>query len=166
MKTRICRSPSGRHGTRGSRAGAAGFSMIEVLIALLVMAFGLLSFALMQTVNLRYTHSANIRTQATNLAFDMLDQMRSNRLTVVQYTNATFAAGSVPGTACTRVVAATVTVADNIARWRCQVVAALGPQAAATVNYAPGSGIANVTLTWSDRLAVDPNTTFATATQL
>ena len=62
-------------------AHAAGFSMIEVLIALLVLAFGLLGFALLQTLNLRYTQSANTRTQATNLAYDLLDQMRSNRLT-------------------------------------------------------------------------------------
>ncbi len=158
--------PLHRNAARSARSRAAGFSMIEVLIALLVLAFGLLGFALMQTLNLRYTQSANTRTQATNLAFDMLDQMRSNRLTVVQYTNATFTAGSVSGAGCTRVVGATVSVAQNIARWRCQVVAALGPQAAATVNYAPGSGIANVTLTWGERLTNDPNTTFATATQL
>lgn len=157
---------SNRRTFNGARSKASGFSMIEVLIALLVLAFGLLGFALMQTLNLRYTQSANTRTQATNLAFDILDQMRSNRLTSVQYTGATFAAGAVSGAGCSRIVAATVTVAQNIDRWRCQVVAALGPQAAATVVYAPVSGIANVTLTWGDRLTVDPNTTFATATQL
>jgi len=166
MKTRILPLRLRRQAVRGSRSRAAGFSIIEVLIALLVLAFGLLGFALMQALNLRYTQSANTRTQATNLAFDMFDQMRSNRLTMLQYTNATFARGAVSDAGCTRIVAASVTVADNIARWQCQVVAALGPQAAATVNYAPGSGMANITLTWGERLAADPNTTFLTATQL
>ena len=41
---------------RPRRAGRqSGFSMIEVLIALLVLAFGLLGLAFMQTLNLRYT---------------------------------------------------------------------------------------------------------------
>lgn len=140
-----------------------GFSMIEVLVSLLVLAFGLLGFALLQTLNLRYTQSANYRTQATNLAYDMLDQMRANRLTTTQYTGASFAAGGASGTACTRPVNA-VTVAQNITRWQCQVVAALGPTAAANVTFA--AGVATVTLTWGERLAVDPNTTFVVATRL
>ena len=142
---------------------AGGFSMIEVLISLLVLAFGLLGFALLQTLNLRYTQSANYRTQATNLAYDMLDQMRANRLTTAAYAGATFAVGGASGANCTRPVA-TVTVPQNIARWQCQVVAALGPQAAATVTIA--AGVANVTLTWGERLAVDPNTTFVVTTRL
>ncbi len=152
-----------RMGSLQPGARAAGFSMIEVLIALLVLAFGLLGFALLQTLNLRYTQSANYRTQATNLAYDMLDQMRANRLTTTQYTGATFAVGGASGANCTRPVAA-VTVAQNISRWQCQVVAALGPQSAATVTFA--AGIATVTLTWGERLAVDPNTTFAVASRL
>lgn len=149
---------------RGRRIGnAKGFSLIEVLIALLVLAFGLLGFALLQTLNLRYTQSANYRTQATNLAYDLLDQMRANRLTTAAYTTASFAAGSVSGAGCTRPVAA-VTEAQNVARWQCQVVAALGDQAAANVTFA--AGVANVTLTWGDRLTVDPNTTFVVTSRL
>ena len=65
---------------RPRRAGRqSGFSMIEVLIALLVLAFGLLGLAFMQTLNLRYTKSAQQRTQAVNLASELLDTMRANR---------------------------------------------------------------------------------------
>ena len=147
---------------------ASGFSMIEVLIALLVLAFGLLGFALLQTLNLRYTQSSNYRTVATNLAYDLLDQMRASRLTTQRYTAATFAAGSVTATACSRPTGAGVTEAQNITRWQCQVVSALGPQAAANVTYMPGtsSGIARVSITWGERLAASPNTTFVVTTQL
>jgi len=56
-----------------------GFSLIEVLIAILVLGVGLLGFALMQTMNVRFVQSANYRTQATNLTYEMLDQLRVNR---------------------------------------------------------------------------------------
>ncbi|KGT84573.1 pilus assembly protein PilV, partial [Xanthomonas vasicola] len=56
-----------------------GFSLLEVLIAIVVLAFGLLGFALLQTANVRFVQSSNYRTQATNLAYDLMDQMRSNR---------------------------------------------------------------------------------------
>lgn len=62
----------------GGRRAAGGFSMIEVLITIIVLAFGLLGFALLQTMNVRFVQSANYRTQATNLAYDLIDQMRAN----------------------------------------------------------------------------------------
>src|SRR5690554_8062465 len=81
---------------------ASGFSMIEVLVSLLVLALGLLGFALLQTMNLRYTQSADYRTHATNLAYELADQMRANRLSAADYTAATFAAGTVAGGNCGR----------------------------------------------------------------
>ena len=64
----------------GGHARSRGFSLIEVLIALLVLAFGLLGFALLQTMNVRFVQSANYRTQATNLSYELLDQIRINRI--------------------------------------------------------------------------------------
>lgn len=48
---------------------SGGFTLLEVLIAIIVLAFGLLGFALLQTMNVRFVQSANYRTQATNLAY-------------------------------------------------------------------------------------------------
>ena len=62
------------HCTRRQR----GFSMIEVLIALLILAIGLLGIAHMQASGMRSTHGAYLRTQATFLAGDILDSMRAN----------------------------------------------------------------------------------------
>lgn len=148
---------------RRGRVFSAGFSMIEVLIAIVVLALGLLGFALLQTMNLRYTQSANYRTQATNLAYDLLDQMRANNLTAAAYAAATFAPGTVSGADCTRPTAV-ITVAQSIARWQCQVVEALGAEASATVTYIPGIGTANVTIVWDERL--DTDATFEVETQL
>jgi type IV pilus assembly protein PilV len=80
---------------RRLRAVPGGFTLIEVLVAIVVLAFGLLGFALLQTMSVRFTQSANYRTQATNLAYDLIDQMRANRFQAAWYSTASFSAGSV-----------------------------------------------------------------------
>lgn len=134
------------------RKQQTGFSMIEVLIAVLVLAVGLLGFALLQTMNLRFTQSANYRTEATNLAYDLLDQMRANRFRAGQYagvSGADFQPGTLAYAPCSRPVADAATIAGNITRWQCQVVEALGPTAGAAVTYV--NGVVRVTITWGDQ---------------
>lgn len=151
--------------------GQAGFSMIEVLVAVLVLALGLLGFALLQTMNLRFTQSANYRTEATNLAYDLLDQMRANRFQAGQYAGAAgagFAPNSLAYAPCSRPVAGAATIAANITRWQCQVVEALGPTAGAAVTYV--DGVVTVTIAWGDQRwdEVDPDaaTAFVVETRL
>ena len=56
-----------------------GFSMIEVLVTVLILAIGLLGLAGLQTTALRSNHSALLRSQATVLAYDIADRLRANR---------------------------------------------------------------------------------------
>ncbi len=55
-----------------------GLSLIEVLIAMLILAIGLLGIAAMQAITLRNSQSAFDRTQAVVLSYAMLDRMRAN----------------------------------------------------------------------------------------
>ncbi len=153
-------------GRRFSRHSARGFTLIEVMIAVLVLALGLLGFALLQTMSVRFSQSANYRTQATNLAYDLLDQMRANRLSAAQYTAATFVAGAGAGANCDRPVGVNVDVAANIGRWQCQVAEALGEGSSANVTFVGGE--ATVVLTWGDARAdaANPNTSFQVRTRL
>lgn len=132
----------------GGRRAAGGFSLIEVLIAILVLAIGLLGFALTQTMSLRFANGANQRTQATNLAYDLLDQMRANRLVAAQYQGASFGAGEVSPTGCDREAAGAMTVEQNIDRWQCQAARALGPEASA--NVAIVNGLVTVDIAWNE----------------
>jgi type IV pilus assembly protein PilV len=64
----------------GARSGRQrGASLIEVLISMLILALGLLGFAGMHMVGLKSNHSAQLRSQATLLAHDLADRMRSAR---------------------------------------------------------------------------------------
>lgn len=57
----------------------SGFSLIEVLIALLVVAIGLLGLASLQARGLKFNHDAYVRSQATNMIYDVVERMRARR---------------------------------------------------------------------------------------
>src|SRR5512138_827355 len=61
------------------REPAAGFTLIEVLIALVVLAIGMLGIAAVYLEGLRASRDALLRTQAVILAADMGDRIRANR---------------------------------------------------------------------------------------
>jgi len=56
----------------------AGFTLIEVMVAVLVMSIGLLGLASLQATSLRFNNDSSAQTQATYLANDMVDRMRTN----------------------------------------------------------------------------------------
>lgn len=68
------RWPTIEHG-----APQAGISLIEVLIAVLVLSVGLLGIAGLQWNSLQFNHSSLLRSQATSLAYDMTDRLRAQR---------------------------------------------------------------------------------------
>ncbi len=55
-----------------------GFSLIEVLVALLVLSIGLMGLAALQITSLQFNTGSYFRTQATFLAYDIVDRMRAN----------------------------------------------------------------------------------------
>ena len=57
----------------------AGFSLIEVLVAVLLLSIGLLGLATLQTTSLQRENSSAQRVEALNHAYDLLDRMRANR---------------------------------------------------------------------------------------
>lgn len=143
----------------------AGFTLIEVLIALLVLAIGLLGYALLQTSTVRFTQSANYRTQATVLTYELIDQMRSNRLMASTYLGDYEAELDpevcVPGTGANR------TSDDFRAAFECRLARALGDDATANASMGSGGELV-VTVAWGDeRWDVSaPETRFEARTHL
>lgn len=127
-----------------SRSRQRGISLLEVLITIIIMAFGLLGLALLQTMNLRYTQSANYRTVATNLSYEALDLVRINNIMKRTYSETAYVSGGTP-TACT--IAATFDPAANIARWHCQVSQML-PGGESQVSVV--GNVATVRVRWTD----------------
>lgn len=61
-----------------------GISLIEVLITLVVLSIGLLGIAALQTISLRSAQVSYQRTQAVNLAYEVLDVARANWFAIEQ----------------------------------------------------------------------------------
>lgn len=130
-----------RHGSQ------AGFSLIEVLIALLVLAVGLLGLALTQTMSLRYTKSAEQRTKAATLANSILDAMRSNRTELAAYVveESQFSGVDASG-GCER--SSAMNASANLQRWMCEVRESLGPDATGSIRL-DGAGV-QVSIRWNE----------------
>lgn len=93
-----------------------GATLIEVLVTVIVLAIGLLGLARLQASGTKFNHAAYLRSQATNLAYDMADRMRANlggNYTTVRtdvFTSAT-------GPECSQVLGA-VTAARDVNQWK------------------------------------------------
>lgn len=60
------------------RSDERGFTLIEVLIAILITAIGVLGIAGLQAYTLKSTHGSNLRSVATRQAYEIADAMRAN----------------------------------------------------------------------------------------
>jgi type IV pilus assembly protein PilV len=56
----------------------SGMTLVEVLISVLVLAIGLLGAAAIQLNALKYTDSSTMTSQASFIAYDMMDRIRAN----------------------------------------------------------------------------------------
>lgn len=63
----------------------AGFTLMEILIALLVVSVALIGVASLQMRGQQINHVAYLRTQATFMAYDIMDRMRLNSENAKQY---------------------------------------------------------------------------------
>lgn len=141
-----------------------GFTMIEVLVALVVLSVGLLGLAGMQLTGLRNNTSAYSRSQATLMAYDIIDRMRANTagITAGGYdTIQTKGAGAnCPANtdACTTAAAGCTPAqlaAQDIYEW-CQLFNATPPLLANSSGTVTRAGNTfTVSVTWPDREAAD-----------
>lgn len=126
-----------------------GLTLIEVLVAVVVLGLGLLGLALLQTTTLRMIQSSNQRTLATELAYDALDAVRAGgRPFISLYSVNMGGAPSAGGCA----MPANLLPASVVAQWQCKVATALpGGQGAIALTTA-GTGTATITVTvkWID----------------
>lgn len=67
------------HNQQLPHASPAGFAMLEVLVAIVIISFGLLGLAGLQITGLRNNHSAHLRSIATQQAYDMAERIRANQ---------------------------------------------------------------------------------------
>ena len=67
--------------------GEAGFTLLESMMAAIVLGIGLIALAGMQGIALSRNVDANELTLASNLAADMVERIQYNRRNAIAYTN-------------------------------------------------------------------------------
>ena len=124
---------------------APGFSLIEVLVAVLVVAVGVLGVAGLQLVTMRTNTGSLMRTQANQYAYNIIDRMRANAAT--DYQIAMAAAPPVAAVDCDAAVCSSGQMANfDRARWLADVATLPSGDASIVLD----GSIVIVTLQWDD----------------
>jgi type IV pilus assembly protein PilV len=82
-----------------------GFTLVEVLVSLVILSLGLMGIAKLMLYSSHSNDSAYLRSQATNLAYQMLDSMRANSAAISSYAVVSAATLAPPGVNCVGAVA-------------------------------------------------------------
>ena len=154
-----------------------GFTLIEVLIAMLVLAVGLLGLAGLQATSLSNSQSAYNRSQATQLAYELADNMRANIPGVATYTSMLPSAATVQANCLTPTGCTPAQMAQNdLYQWNCavaggcQTIAAALPGGVGTITVAVvgGVNVYTIKIIWTDKNnnGVPVPTTFQTSFRL
>lgn len=142
-----------------SRRHNQGYSLLEVLITVLIMSFGLLGLAGLQMKGLNYSHGANLRLLATQQAYDMTDRMRANMAGMLNgnYDNISASIPGDPGCVSSYCSPAQMATYDAF-RWNTDN-AALLPSGRGTVTRSVN--IFTVTVSWDDERSGTANKSFS-----
>ena len=120
-----------------------GFTLLEVLVAMVVLSVGLLGLAGLMGASMRNNQSASQRTQAAWLAYDVIDRMRVNRTAAVAVANNYNT--TVGATACTFAGLACADLND----WKATLANAL-PAGDGSVAVTALTGATRVVIQWND----------------
>ncbi len=145
------------------RRKESGFSMVEVLVALVVLAIGLLGIAALYLNSLQSGRTAIYRTQAITLAADLADRIRMNRTAQAAYGSLFADAEAVVGTCSTTGGCSDADLAStDLANWKTQITQQLPNGEGQVVVTAPaGAGEPTtylVTVRWAEVGAAAPVT--------
>lgn len=139
-----------------SRAGQRGVTMVEALVALVVLSVGMLGIAGLYVSSLRAERTAQLRTYAIALVNDMIDRIRANAQARAAYDLASVApamkgciAAAAPTPCTTEDMAA-----EDLKVWTDAAKAYL-PKGKGTVAYVAGPGAGqpdtySVTVEWTE----------------
>jgi type IV pilus assembly protein PilV len=139
------------------RQAQSGSSLIEVLVALVILAVGMLSMAALHNASTKYGRLAEFRTSATMLAEELSDRMRANPAGVRNgnyVLNASWVAVPArvnePGIppACAAAQCAAAVAASDLAQWNNAAISVLPGAGLFTQQVGANSTVMDVWVAW------------------
>lgn len=149
-----------------------GFSLIEALVAFLILSVGMLGIASLQTLSLKAGSTAMYRTAAIIKVDEIIENMRANQSAIANYAAGTADPGADNGCRQSSGTAANLCTtaqlaADDILHWKNSLKTVLPDNAATTASVTVVAPVApevlstvTITVNWSER-NVDNNTAVA-----
>jgi type IV pilus assembly protein PilV len=131
-----------------------GTTLVETLVALVVLSVGLLGIAALQIASLSDNRGAHMRSQASVLAYDIADRMRANRASAM-------ANGYQIAFTATPAAADTSLTATDIRQWK-STLGQILPGGDGEIM--PDNGMFRISVRWTDSSQVQQ--TFVTRTRI
>jgi len=151
-----------------------GFSLIEALVAFLILSVGMLGIASLQTVALRAGTTATLRSAATMKNQEILERMRANPAGLLDYIAGTGDGLTAPTNICAGIPSKCTTVPasgkdmalSDVYLWKQDILSVFPSTTTATITMVPGAASptvrpqqVTVTINWEERDPSDPNAT-------
>lgn len=131
-----------------------GFTLIEILVAMVIIAVGVLGIAALQFQGLKYNHDSYLRSQINFLASDIMDKMKLNKANADNY----ISCYEVGGADCSKTPVAnilcdenTASVGSDLGCWHKLLDRSLPPGSKAEIERPANSDNYKVTLSWTSR---------------
>jgi type IV pilus assembly protein PilV len=139
-----------------SSMNARGFTLVEVLVSLVVLSIGLLGMARLILLSSHSNDRAYMRSQATALAYEMLDNMRANAAAAVAHSYDTPLStvpanpGSCAGSACSQ----TQLALYDVYNWKQHLAGGALPSGTGSVVTSTSTPVsATIIVQWDDSAA-------------
>lgn len=122
-------------------SSARGFTLVEVLVSLVILSIGLLGIAKLMLFSSHSNDSAYLRSQATDLAYEMLDYMRANTSTAALpfYNTAAATPATDPGFTCITAAPCANLALYDVYQWKLRLNANSGVVPAGALPNGQGS---------------------------
>ncbi|WP_279338442.1 type IV pilus modification protein PilV [Hydrogenophaga taeniospiralis] len=138
------------------RSSQRGFAMLETLVAVLVLAVGLLGMAGLQLNTIKTTRSSEFRSQAVMLSYAILDAMRADRAGALGGAYNTATSNTLPLKAvCSAAGITATTLADNTKKsWVGRLRSTMGDRdSTCGAVFCHADGECTIQIKWDDTLA-------------
>lgn len=127
-------------------ASSGGYSLIEVLVAIVVLSLSLLGFAALQITGFTTNKIAGSRSQASILAYQITDAMRSNRVNAPSYVR----------TVGTAAPTGTDMASLDVKTWLDSITKQL-PSGDGGIAFDNTTGVTTITVQWSENKSSTPS---------
>lgn len=125
MRGRQSKQLEQRVGSRSGLRYQAGFTLVEVMVAVLILSVGLIGVAGLQALSLKNGQSSFMRSQATALAYDLADRMRANVVGATSNFYYPATAASTPACSTTAGCGIQQLAENDLAEWNAAIAAIL-----------------------------------------